>query len=128
MATPPFLVARDRRLRVCARLFGLGTILHELEFALEPGAVGPLGEYMERWSRAVPSTGWPSEIGLALHGATAVLGLLLILVSGGRELDCDDTCAAPSIRQYWPIPIGTRCAPGCAGVLRRWARGGLATP
>jgi hypothetical protein len=83
-----FALASDLRLHVFAVVFALGTIHHELGFVLEEGEVGPLTEYMERWSRAVPSTGWPSELALALHAVIVAIALLLLWRRWPRELLC----------------------------------------
>lgn len=79
---------RDLRLDLFAIPFAIGTLHHELEFVVEVCLVGPLSEYMERWSRAVESTGWPSEVGLAAHGAVLAVSLLLIVLPRRRELLC----------------------------------------
>jgi hypothetical protein len=59
-----------------------------LEFVLEQGQVGPFAEYMERWSRAVPSTGWPSEVGVWLHLSNVAISLLILALPWRRELLC----------------------------------------
>jgi hypothetical protein len=83
-----FALTSDLRFEVFAALFGIGTVHHELEFLMEQGRTGSLWEYMERWSRAIPSIGWTSETGLALHLGTAGIGLLVALLPWRRELLC----------------------------------------
>lgn len=78
----------DLRLEVFAVVFALGTIFHELEFLIEQARIGPFTEYMERWSRVAPSTGWPSSVGLTLHLANVAISLLLMLLPRRRELLC----------------------------------------
>ena len=78
----------DLRLQLFARLFALGTISHELEFLLEQSRIGPLTEYMERWSHVVPSVGWLSRTGLALHFANVAVSLLILILPWSRELLC----------------------------------------
>ena len=86
--SPAFALASDLRFELFAALFGVGTVYHELEFLMEQGRTGSFWEYMERWSRAIPSIGWTSETGLALHLGTAAIGLLVAVLPWRRELLC----------------------------------------
>jgi hypothetical protein len=78
----------DVRIGLFAFLFALGTLHHELQFILEQQRVGPIGEYMERWSRVKPSSGWPSEVGLAFHAADIIISLLILVLPWRRALLC----------------------------------------
>src|SRR5687767_6533890 len=73
-----FELSGDLRIHLFAGLFALGTIHHEIEFVLEQVPIGPLTEYMERWGRAIPTVGWPSAVGIALHLANVAISLLLM--------------------------------------------------
>jgi hypothetical protein len=86
-AVVPALIT-DVRLDAFAMMFALGTLLHELEFVREIAFAGPLTEYMERWGRAVPTTGWPSWVGVTLHLADAAVSLLVLLGRRRREGLC----------------------------------------
>jgi hypothetical protein len=76
------------RFKLFARLFAVGTISHELEFLLEQARIGPMTQYMELWSRVIPSIGWSSRTGLALHFANVVVSLLILILPWTRELVC----------------------------------------
>src|SRR5690349_11396384 len=81
-------LSRDLRFDLFAVVFALGTLHHELEFAFEQMAYGPLEDYMERVSRVLPSTGWPTAVGLGLHLGDVLLSLLIVFVPRRRELTC----------------------------------------
>ena len=78
--------AGDLRIQLFASLFGLGTIHHELQFILEQQRGGPFSDYMERWGQVKPSVAWPSDVGIFLHLADLVLGLLLLALPWRRAL------------------------------------------
>lgn len=84
----PFQLRDDVRIHLFACIFALGAILHELEFMLEQALAGPLGDYMERWNRVLPSLSWPSELGVTLHMANVAISLLLLVLPWRRELLC----------------------------------------
>jgi hypothetical protein len=69
-------------------VFALGTLHHELLFILEQQHVGPFTQYMERWAQAKPTSGWPSEVGVALHLADILISLLILALPWRRELLC----------------------------------------
>jgi hypothetical protein len=85
---PSRALVSDLRLEAFAILFAVGTLFHELEFAWEVAAVGPITEYMERWGRAFPTTGWPSSVGLSLHLADVAVSLYLLVGRRRREGLC----------------------------------------
>jgi hypothetical protein len=66
--------------------------------------------HVDRICRAAPG----ERLDLVLTGPT------------GWRLEADDACVVPSLRRYWPLPLGDRCRPGCGRDLRDWARGKLA--
>ena len=76
----------DVRIDLFAFLFALGMLHHELQFILEQQRIGPIGEYMERWSRVRPSSGWSSEVGLALHLADVAISVLILVLPWRRAL------------------------------------------
>jgi hypothetical protein len=76
------------RFKLFARIFALGTISHELEFLLEQARIGPMTQYMELWSRVIPSVGWSSRTGLALHFSDIAISLLILILPWSRELVC----------------------------------------
>lgn len=84
----PYALASDLRLEIFARVLAFGTIAHVLEFIMEQARVGPLTEYMERWSRIIPSVGWSSRTGLALQMATVAVSLAIFFLPYTRELLC----------------------------------------
>ncbi len=84
----PYSLTGDLRLTIFARVFALGTISSVLEFMLEQARIGPLTEYMERWSRLIPSTGWSSRTGLTLQFASAAISILIFILPCSRELLC----------------------------------------
>jgi hypothetical protein len=86
--TPRVLLLQDLRIQLFGAVFAVGTLFHELEFILEQAAVGPLGQYMERWGRVVPSLPLPSAIGLALHGAVMLIALVVLVLPRRREWLC----------------------------------------
>jgi hypothetical protein len=78
----------DVRIDLFAFLFALGMLHHELQFILEQQRIGPIGDYMERWSRVRPSSGWSSEVGLALHLADVAISVLILVLPWRRALLC----------------------------------------
>lgn len=85
-ARPGFVLAGDLRIHLFAMLFALATIHHELQLILELQLSGPLTEYMERWGRAVPTIGWPSGVGIALHLADILVSVLILALPWRRAL------------------------------------------
>jgi hypothetical protein len=83
-----YSLTSDLRIQLFARVFAVGTIAHELEFLLEQARIGPLTQYMELWSRVIPSVGWSSRTGLALHFANVAISLLILILPWSRELVC----------------------------------------
>ena len=81
-------LASDLRLDLFAVVFAIGTLHHEVQFILEQQRVGPFTEYMERWSQAKPTIGWPSEVGIALHLADILIAVLVIMLPWRRALLC----------------------------------------
>ena len=84
----PLRLAQDLRIQLFAIVFALGSLHHEAQYLVQQLRVGPLGEYMERWSAAKPTSGWPSEVGLALHLAVVVVSVLVIVLPWRRALLC----------------------------------------
>jgi hypothetical protein len=74
----------DRRFDLFGFTFALGTLHHTLQQLLEQMRVGPFAEYLERWSRARPSFGWPNEVGVAIYLALLVAGVVALLVPWRR--------------------------------------------
>lgn len=82
----PLALAGDVRIDLFGALFGLATIHHELQLLVELQLGGRLTEYMERWARSVPTIGWSSQVGIAVHVAAIVLGILLLALPWRRAL------------------------------------------
>jgi hypothetical protein len=82
---PPRLT-HDTRIHVVAVLVAWGTVCHVLKFVLDQTMLGPMSDYMERWSRVLPSVGWSSTWGIALHLTTAAVAILMLLPRRRREL------------------------------------------
>jgi hypothetical protein len=74
----------DRRFDLFGFAFALGTVHHTLQQLLEQMRVGPFTEYLERWSRARPSFGWPNEVGVAVYAALLITSLGAMLVPWRR--------------------------------------------
>jgi hypothetical protein len=79
-------LASDLRFQMFGLLFALGLLGHEVLFVLEQQRTGPLTDYLARWTAIKPSLGWPTELGLAIHAANALLALLLLALPRKREL------------------------------------------
>jgi hypothetical protein len=77
-------LASDRRFDLFGFTFALGTLHHTLQQILEQMRVGPFTEYLERWSRARPSFGWPNEVGVAIYVGLLVASLVAVVVPWRR--------------------------------------------
>jgi hypothetical protein len=81
-----FGLAGDLRIHLFGAIFALGTLHHELQVILVQQTTGPFSEYMERLGQVHPSIGWPSSVGIALHAANLLIGVLILVLPWRREL------------------------------------------
>jgi hypothetical protein len=72
-------LATDLRFRLFAALFALGLINHELQFILEQQRYGPFLQYLEILRPARTTIDWPSSVGVGLHLADLLVGVLVLL-------------------------------------------------